>query len=90
VSEFGVIISEILEDKETLEVTDSEEENLSGDVDLHTGIYSVKMALDSPIPQMIPMGGKKIRIYHRGIQKQCQNCFEVGHRKADCKEERRE
>jgi hypothetical protein len=36
------------------------------------------------------MGGRKIKLYHKGIQKQCPNCFKVGHKKKECTNERRE
>ena len=36
--------------------------------------YSIKMRLRTDIPQLLPMWGKRIRIYHRGIQKLCTNC----------------
>jgi hypothetical protein len=39
---------------------------------------------------MIPMCGKKIKIYHKGISKQCMKCFGTGHFKRDCGEERKE
>ena len=32
------------------------------------GTYSIKMRLRTDIPQLLPMWGKRIRIYHRGIQ----------------------
>ena len=36
------------------------------------------------------MHGKKIKIYHKGIKKLCLNCYEAGHFKKDCKEERKD
>jgi hypothetical protein len=30
------------------------------------------------------MFGKKIRLYHHGMKKQCNNCYSIGHLKKDC------
>jgi hypothetical protein len=89
-SEYGLIVSDITEDKEELRPNSSEDEEIYNDIDLNTGIYSAKMSLIKPIPQMIPMCGKKIKIYHKGISKQCMKCFGTGHFKRDCGEERKE
>ena len=44
-----------------------------------TGNYTVMMKLDRPIPQLLPMCGRRVKMYHAGIQKLCTNCF--GHHK---------
>jgi hypothetical protein len=49
-----------------------------------TGNYSVMMILEHKIPQLLPMNGRRVKIYHKGIDKLCTNCFEK-HRKSDCK-----
>ena len=51
-----------------------------------TGNYSVMMTLEYKIPQLIPMAGRRIKVYHKGIDKLCTKCFGK-HRKSDCKEE---
>jgi hypothetical protein len=51
------------------------------------GIYSVLMKLERDMPQLIPMHGKRIRIYYRGIIKRCTNCFGA-HQRKNCKEEK--
>ena len=38
------------------------------------------------MPQLIPMHGKRIRLYYRGIIKRCTNCFGA-HQRKNCKEE---
>ena len=48
-----------------------------------TGNYSVMMKLDRPIPQLIPMCGRRVKIYHAGIQKLCTKCFGP-HKKQFC------
>jgi hypothetical protein len=89
-SEYGLLVSDITEDKEEQRPDSSEDDEIYNDVDLNTGIYSAKMNLIKPIPQLIPMCGKKIKIYHKGIKKQCMKCFGTGHFKRDCGEERKE
>ena len=45
------------------------------------------MKLSKEIPQVIPMHGKKIRLYYRGIIKRCSNCFGA-HQRKNCKSEK--
>ena len=52
------------------------------------GTFTVKMKLHSPIPQLLPMWGKRIRIYYRGIQKLCPRCF-GNHPRKNCRSEKR-
>ena len=49
-----------------------------------TGNYSVLMSLSGDIPQLLPMAGRRVKIYHKGIKKLCTKCFGK-HRKSDCK-----
>ena len=42
------------------------------------------MKLHTPIPQLLPMWGKRIRIYHRGVQKLCTNCYGA-HARRNCR-----
>ncbi len=34
------------------------------------------------------MHGKRIRIFHHGIMKQCNGCYKLGHLRWECKEEK--
>ena len=36
------------------------------------------------ISQILPMDGKRIKIYHRGIKRMCENCFGSGHYRSVC------
>ena len=51
-----------------------------------TGNYSIMMVLEHKIPQLIPMNGRRVKIYHKGIEKLCTKCFGK-HRKSDCRSE---
>jgi len=70
-SNYGTMMSEIIEDQAKLEYSDSEEEEEEACQDFvsHTGTYSVEIALKKQIPQFLPIGGKKIKIYYHGINK---------------------
>ena len=66
---YGEVKSEIKEDHW---IDENEEEE---DGSNRSGIYSVLMKLERDIPELLPMYGRRIKIYHRGIQKFCKNCF---------------
>ena len=58
------------------ELTEDIYPNSDSDADpLCMGTYSIKMRLRKDIPQLLPMWGKRIRVYHRGVQKLCNNCY---------------
>ena len=81
-SYFGEIKSEITEDE--LEGSDDSADDLPP---CGNGIYSVKMRIVRDMPQFMPMYGKRVRLYYRGIVKRCSNCF-MAHKRNQCKNER--
>jgi hypothetical protein len=88
---YGELINNFAEEKMAYEPDSSDEEDEEAyKVPVHTGKYVVKMRIDRPIPQILPIDGRRIRIYYKGIRKQCNNCFEMGHMKRDCKERRKD
>ena len=76
---YGEVKSELVEDVFE-DGEDSEGENA-------TGIYSVKVKLNQSIPQLLPMDGRRVKIYYRGIQKLCTKCF-GGHMSRNCSVEK--
>jgi hypothetical protein len=58
---FGNPVTELTEDKER-DSSDSDEN------EYFNGIYSIKMDLETKPPQFLPISGKKIRIYYKGIE----------------------
>ena len=52
-----------------------------------SGTFSIKMRLNRDIPQLLPMWGKRVRIYHRGVQKLCTNCYGA-HPRRNCRSEK--
>ena len=73
---FGELLTPIRED--IFDCSDTEGELVGN------GTNSVKMKLARPVPQFLPMHGRKIRIYHNGITKLCTNCFGQ-HTRRQCK-----
>jgi hypothetical protein len=70
------------------ELTEDLQHYSDSDADLlGSGTYSIKMRLRKEIPQLIPMWGRRIRIYYRGVQKLCTNCFGP-HPRRNCRSER--
>lgn len=59
------------------------------EVQLSSGKFSVKMRIDTHIPQYLPMFGRKVKVHYRGIDKQCTHCYGFGHYRNDCDGERR-
>jgi hypothetical protein len=57
---------------------------------LKTDDLEVELKLQAHIPEFLPMFGRRIRIYYVGMKKQCNNCFELGHLKANCGEDRKD
>ena len=77
---YGELLTPIREDIH--DDSDSEREIIGN------GTYSVKMKLQKPIPQFLPMHSKRIRIYHNGISKLCSNCY-GHHTRRQCRNEKR-
>ena len=55
------------------------DDGTSGDLESgglnRTGTYSVNIQLRRDIPQILPILGRRVKIYYKGIQKLCPNCF---------------
>ena len=81
-SNFGEIKSDLTED--THEESDDSADDLPP---VGNGIYSVKMKLSKDMPQFMPMYGKRVRLYYKGIIKRCTNCFQP-HQRKHCKNEK--
>ena len=77
---FGTVTSEIREEA-------FEEDEESDRPPIGNGTYSVLIKLQTDLPQLVPMYGKRVRLYHRGITKLCSNCFGP-HARRVCKNEK--
>ena len=74
---YGRVQSEIQEEAVVLVDEVDKAENLVG-----TGVYLVTARLDRQIPNVVPIQGKKIKVWYPGVKKQCKNCFGY-HKKND-------
>ena len=72
---YGEVVSELKED------CFRDENQRTGNN--RTGNYSIMMRLEKNIPQLLPMHGRRIKMYHSGIQKLCTHCFGP-HKKQHC------
>jgi hypothetical protein len=54
----------------------------------NTPKYDIEVTLSEFIPEWLPMFGKKVRIFHHGMPRQCNGCFEIGHLKWECKNQK--
>ena len=70
-SHYGTLMSEVMEDLFDDGLAAS---GTSGGLN-RTGTYSVKIKLRRDVPQILPIMGRRIRVYYKGIQKLCPNCF---------------
>jgi hypothetical protein len=55
-----------------------------------TDEIEVELKLKKHIPEFLPMYGRKIRIFYVGMKRQCNNCFGIGHLRADCQENKKD
>jgi len=76
---FGTLLTELQPETESI-----------GGHAIGTGRLKVKMKLESHIPQLVPIHGQKVRFYYRDIKKLCTNCYNSGHYKSDCNNEKKQ
>ena len=79
---YGTILVPINEEVHEFGEEDSDDEEVG------TGNFVLTMKIAKQIPQFLPMWGKKVEIYYRGMPQLCLHCYRPGHRKIDCKNER--
>ena len=68
---YGEIKSEITEDL----FDDGSNPELEADGTNRTGTYSVKIQIKKPIPQLLPILGRRVKIHYPGVQRLCTKCF---------------
>ena len=92
-AEYAVQEKQILEwldmyGEQASELSEDIHPNSDSDADpVGNGTFSIKMRLKKEIPQLLPMWGKRIRIYYRGVTKLCANCFGT-HARKNCRSEK--
>ena len=78
-SYWGKVTTEIKEELFT-DPHDSEGTN-------RTGIYSLRMIIDSEIPELLPIDGLRIKLQYQGVKKLCTGCYGK-HLRRDCKDQK--
>lgn len=90
-SNFGEVISdfetEVITFKDNIPKSD-DDETTDKTVTLSSGVLSCKMVINEPIPQLLPAYGRRLKVYYRGIDKQCTKCFETDHKRSECTQSR--
>ncbi len=59
-------------------------------VGLRTDVFETTLLLKKHIPEFLPIAGRKLQVFYPGIPKACNNCYQVGHMKRNCKAKKRE
>jgi len=59
--------------------------NIKNTAGKNTDGITFKFTLKENLPEWLPIQGKRMRIYHHGIKRQCNGCFGIGHAKWQCK-----
>ena len=72
------------------DLSEGEKEYLKGMMEVGSGILTTKMILYKNMPQYLPMFGRKIRIYYKGIERTCTNCYGNGHIRRGCPNKKRQ
>jgi hypothetical protein len=57
---------------------------------LHTDVMVCEIVLHRHIPEYLPIAGRKVQINYPGIPKACNNCYNVGHMKRNCKTKKKD
>jgi len=87
---YGKTLTDFKEDNAVVPAFDEdpEAEAGAGEVQLGKGLLTIKMRIDYPIPEFLPIDGKRIRVHHSGMSKQCLNCYGYGHMRSNCENQK--
>ena len=85
---FGELLSPIREEMHHESGDEDDDEDEIDQPPLGTGNLWVNMRLERTIPQFLPIMGRKIEVYYRGIEITCNKCYEEGHRRSDCQSDK--
>jgi len=76
---------------EMLSPLEEEEQKFDSDNDddckdpVGNGNLTARVRIAKPIPQLLPMSGREIKVYYCGITKLCINCYQPGHIWKECR-----
>jgi hypothetical protein len=54
-------------------------------VGVRSDIFETEIVLAKHVPEFLPIAGRKIQISYPGIPRACNNCYQVGHMKRNCR-----
>lgn len=86
-SKYGQLLTKLEESKLKFEDEHAESDE-DVEAEVGTGKFNIKMRIETHIPQYLPLYGRKVKVHYRGISKQCTNCYEEGHYRSDCQNEK--
>lgn len=52
---------------------------------IRSDVFETEIVLNKHVPEFLPIAGRKVQVSYPGIPKACNNCFQPGHMKRNCK-----
>ena len=66
---YGVIQGEV--EKEAIILNEGSDDKVT----MGTGVYLVPARLDRLVPNLLPIQGKRIKVWYQGVKRQCNQCY---------------
>jgi len=57
---------------------------------IRSDVFETELLLRKHIPEFLPIAGRKLQVGYPGIPKACNNCYQLGHMKRNCKNKKKE
>jgi hypothetical protein len=52
---------------------------------IRTDIFETEIVLKKHVPEFLPIAGRKVLVHYPGIPRGCNNCYQLGHLKRNCR-----
>ena len=59
-------------------------------IGIRSDVLETEIVLQKHIPEYLPVAGRKVQISYPGIPRACNNCYQLGHMRRNCKASKRE
>ena len=56
---------------------------------LRSDVFETEIVLNRHVPEFLPIAGRKVQVAYPGIPRACNNCYETGHLKRNCKSKKK-
>jgi hypothetical protein len=89
-NEFSVTASQIIPWLVKFGTLSSNHDLERNSLGLRTDVFQTEIVLRKHIPEFLPIAGRKVLVNYPGIPKSCNNCYQVGHLKRNCRLKKRE